>query len=98
MTTQTPTRPPTPTRTSRHEPPRWVELLPVALLGVAFAAKAIANTNAVRDVFSGTQAFAVTLGIAVGWLFLWLVVLPRLVANRWIRSGILLVVSLVLIF
>ncbi len=70
----------------------------MVLLAAAFGVKAIANTNAVRDVFSGAQAFAVTLGILVGWLALWLVVLPRLVANRWVRAGILLVIALVLIF
>jgi hypothetical protein len=75
-----------------------VELLPVALLVVAFAVKGVANTNAVRDVFSGTQAFLVTAAIFAGWLLLWLVVLPRLVANAWVRTGILLVVALVLIF
>jgi hypothetical protein len=65
---------------------------------VAFAVKAVANTNAVRDVFSGPQAFLVTAAIFAGWLLLWLVVLPRLVPNGWVRSGILLVISLVLIF
>jgi hypothetical protein len=77
---------------------RWVELLPVGLLVVAFAAKGVANPNAVRDVFSGTQAFLVTAAIFAGWLLVWLVVLPRLVPNPWIRTGILLVFALVLIF
>ncbi len=92
------TAPTAPARAPARSAPRWVELLPVALLAVAFAAKAIANPNAVRDVFSGTQAFLVTLGIAAGWLVLWLVVLPRLVANTWMRAGILLAVALALVF
>jgi hypothetical protein len=93
-TTDTPVRRTPP----RSGPPRWVELLPVALLGVAFAVKALANTNAVRDVFSGPQAFLVTVGIFAGWLVLWLLVLPRLFPNGWVRSAILLVISLALIF
>jgi hypothetical protein len=84
--------------TTTRTAPRWVELLPVGLLVVAFGAKAVSNTNAVRDVFSGTQAFLVTSGIFAAWLLLWLVVLPRLVSNSWVRTGILLVVALVLVF
>ncbi len=87
-----------PTVRSGRSAPRWVEHIPAVLLAAAFGVKAIANTNAVRDVFSGAQAFLVTLAILVGWLVLWLVVLPRLVANRWIRTGILLVIALALVF
>jgi hypothetical protein len=77
--------------------PRWVELLPSAALGIAFTVKAILQPNAVRDVFSGTQAFLVALAILVGWLLLWLVVLPRLVRNRWVRVSILAVVAAALV-
>lgn len=84
--------------TTTRTAPRWVEFLPAGLLVLAFGAKAVANTNAVRDVFSGTQAFLVTTAIFVVWLLLWLVVLPRLVGNPWVRTGILLVLSLVLVF
>ena len=84
--------------TDRH-PPRWIELIPPIVLLVAFGVMAAIRPNAVRDLFSGTQAIAVTAGIVIGWLLLSRVVLPRLIRNGWLRVGVLsaLAVGLVLV-
>lgn len=77
--------------------PRWVELAPVVVLVLAFSAKAIVSPNSVRDVFSGTQAFLIAAAIFGTWVVLWLVVLPRLISNGWLRVGVLSVLTLVLV-
>jgi Electron transfer DM13 len=82
---------PNPSRTL----PRWVLWLPSAALVVAFAVKAIVSPNAVRDVFSGAQAFAITALLVVGWIVLAVVVLPRLVRNDLVRFGVLAIVATV---
>jgi hypothetical protein len=64
---------------------------------LAFATKAVLQPRAVRDVFSGTQAFAVAFGIGVAWLALW-ALLRRFVRNGWVRTLILAVVAGFLIF
>jgi len=92
-----PTRGARPAR--RAGPPRWVELIPPAVLLVAFAVMALLRPNAVRDLFSGTQAILVTAAIIAGWLLVSRLILPRLVRNAWVRVGILsaLAVALVLV-
>jgi hypothetical protein len=95
--TETRPSPSSPHRSTARPFPGWVELVPSAALVIAFTVKAILQPNAVRDVFSGTQAFVVALAILVGWLLLWLVVLPRLVRNRWVRVSTLAVVAAALI-
>ncbi len=79
--------------------PKWIEVIPLVVLGVSFGIMAAVRPNAVRDVFSGTQAIVVTLGIVLGWLVISRLVLPRLVRDRWLRVGILsaLAVALVLV-
>lgn len=100
MTTPTDTRPPGPpaARGLRPVPLRRVEWLPTVALGIAFAIKAAVQPNAVRDVFSGAQAFLVASAILVAWVLLWRVVLPRLVHNTWVRVAILSVVAGLLIY
>jgi hypothetical protein len=78
-------------------PPAWLDLLPSAALVLAFSIKAALQPQAVRDVFSGTQAFVVTFAIALGWVVLWLA-LRRMVRNGWIRTAILAVVAAFLIY
>lgn len=80
-------------------PPKWIEAIPLVVLAVSFGIMAAIRPNAVRDIFSGTQAIVVTLGIVVGWLVLSRLVLPRLIRNGWLRTGILsaLAVALVLV-
>jgi hypothetical protein len=67
--------------------------VPTLALGVAFAIKAVANPNAVRDVFSGPQALLVTGALGVGWVLLAFVVVPRLVRSDRARFAILGVVA-----
>ena len=99
MTTSiaTPPAPTTPTR-SPGGPPRWAQFAPSVVLLVAFAIKSIVNPNAVRDVFSGAQAFLVTAALAVGWVVLVHLVLPRLVRNGWIRVAISSALAAAIIF
>lgn len=78
-------------------PPKWIEAIPLIVLGVSFGIMAIIRPNAVRDIFSGTQAIAVTLAIVVGWLVLSRLVLPRLVRDPWLRVGILSVLAVALV-
>ena len=80
-------------------PPKWIEVIPLGVLGVSFGIMAAIRPNAVRDIFSGTQAVLVTLGIVVGWVVVSRLVLPRLVRDGWLRVGILstLAVALVLV-
>jgi hypothetical protein len=68
------------------------------VLLLAFAIKAIVNPNAVRDVFSGTQAFLVTGALVAGWVLLVHVLLPRLVRNGWVRVVISGAVAAALVF
>jgi hypothetical protein len=86
-------------RSANPAPPRWIELIPLIVLGGSFGVMAAFRPNAVRDLFSGTQAVLVTLGIVAGWLLLSRVILPRLVRNGWMRVGVLsvLAVGLVLV-
>jgi hypothetical protein len=81
----------------RSTPPRWVELLPTVALIVAFTIKAVASPNAVRDVFSSTRAFLFTGALVVGWIALAWFVLPRVIRNGWVRTGILSVVAIALV-
>ena len=78
-------------------PPKWIEAVPLVVLGVSFGIMAAIRPNAVRDVFSGTQAILVTLGIVVGWVVLSRLVLPRLVRDGWFRVGILSVLAVALV-
>jgi len=78
-------------------PPKWIEIIPLLVLGVSFGIMAAIRPNAVRDVFSGTQAILVTLGIVVGWVVLSRLVLPRLVRDGWLRTGILSVLAVALV-
>jgi hypothetical protein len=65
-----------------------VQLLPSIGLVVAFGIKSAVNPNAVRDVFSGTQAFLVTAALVVGWVVVVHLLLPRLLRNGWLRLAI----------
>jgi len=78
-------------------PPKWIEVIPLVVLAVSFGIMAAIRPNAVRDIFSGTQAILVTLGIVVGWLVLSRLVLPRLVRDGWARTGILSVLAVALV-
>jgi hypothetical protein len=69
----------------------------VALL-IAFAIKAVVNPNAVRDVFSGAQAFLVTAALGAGWVVVVHVVLPRLVRNGWIRLAVSSALAAAIVF
>lgn len=80
-------------RATGHGPPPWLERLPSGALVLAFGIKAALAPNAVRDVFSGSQAFLVAFAILAGWVLLWLVVLPRFVRNSWVRVVTLGVVA-----
>jgi hypothetical protein len=64
---------------------------------VAFTIKAIVSPNAARDVFSSTRAFVVTVALVVGWIALAWFVLPRVIRNGWVRTGILSVVAIALV-
>lgn len=83
----------------RRGPPRWIELIPGVVLVVAFGVMAVVRPHAVRDLFSGTQALLVTVGIVAGLLVLSRLLLPRFVRNTWVRVGALstLAVALVLV-
>ncbi len=72
-------------------------LVPTGVLVAAFAAKAIASPNAVRDVFTSTQALLLTTALAVGWVLLAFVVLPRVIRAGWLRASILGVLAVVII-
>lgn len=80
-----------------REPPRWIELIPPAALLASFGVMAAIRPNAVRDLFSGTQAIAVTMGIVAGWLVLSRLVLPRVIRNGWIRVGALSALAVALV-
>lgn len=69
----------------------------MALL-VAFAIKSIVNPNAVRDVFSGAQAFLVTAALVVGWIVVVHLVLPRLVRNGWVRLAVSSALAAAIVF
>jgi len=88
-TTRTHPTPAAPSPGSGPSVPRWAELVPVAVLGISFGAMAAIRPNAVRDLFSGTQAVLVTLGLVTGWLLLSRLILPRLIRNGWARVGVL---------
>ena len=92
---------PQPTRRERRtqgtNAPRWVELIPPLVLLISFGIMAIIRPNAVRDLFSGTQAILVTAGIVLGWLLLSRLILPRLIRNGWIRVALLSVLAVVLV-
>lgn len=77
----------------RPGPPRWVEALPTVLLVVAVVVKAVVSPNAARDSFTSTRPLLLTILVTVGWLLLWLVLLPRFVRNGWVRVAILGVVA-----
>ena len=81
-------------RTSPAQPPRWVQWIPTAVLVAAVVVKVVVSPNAARDAVTNLRPLALTVAVAVGWVVLWLVVLPRLVRNGWIRTGILLLVAL----
>lgn len=74
--------------------PVWVELIPTAVLIAAAIVKAIVSPNAFRDGFTHTRPLLLTIVVAIVWLALWLVLLPRFVRSRLVRSGILLVIAL----
>ena len=78
-------------------PPKWIEVIPLVVLAVSFGIMAAIRPNAVRDIFSGTQAILLTLGIVVGWLVLSRLVLPRLVRDGWLRTGVLSVLAVALV-
>lgn len=78
-------------------PPRWIELVPPVVLAVSFGVMAAIRPNAVRDLFSGTQAIVVTVAIVAAWLLLSRLVLPRLVRNGWVRVGILSALAVALV-
>lgn len=78
-------------------PPKWIEVIPLVVLAVSFGIMAAIRPNAVRDIFSGTQAILLTLGIVVGWLALSRLVLPRLVRDGWLRTGVLSVLAVALV-
>jgi hypothetical protein len=91
-------RPPdTPEQRSIPSAPGWIDLVPSGALLLAFGIKALLQPRAVRDVFSGTQAFVVTAAIALGWVLLWFV-LRRVIRNGWVRAAILMVVAGFLIY
>lgn len=100
MTTDTapPATPQRPARSPSPGPPRWVQFAPSAVLLVAFAIKSIVNPNAVRDVFSGAQAFVVTAVLVVGWVVIVHVALPRLVRNGWVRVVIASALAAAIVF
>jgi hypothetical protein len=99
MTTETaPSRARTSRTRSPGGPPRWAQFVPSVALLVAFAIKAIINPNAVRDVFSGAQAFLVTAALGAGWVVVVHVVLPRLVRNGWIRLAISSALAAAIVF
>jgi hypothetical protein len=77
--------------------PSWIDLVPSGALLLAFGIKALLQPRAVRDVFSGTQAFVVTAAIALAWVVLWFV-LRRVIRNGWVRTAILAVVAGFLIY
>lgn len=81
-------------RRVRPAPPRWVQWVPTAVLVAAVVVKVIVSPNAARDAVTNLRPLALTIVVALGWVVLWLVVLPRFVRNGWIRTGILLVVAL----
>src|SRR5262245_25465865 len=83
-------------RRAPASPPRWVEWIPTAILVVAVVVKVVVSPNAARDAVTNVRPLALTVAVAVGWLVLWRAVLPRLVRDRWIRTGILLVLALAL--
>jgi hypothetical protein len=64
------------------------------VLVVALIVKAIVSPNAARDAITNTRPLLITIAVAIVWVVLWLVVLPRFVRSRWIRTGILLVIAL----
>jgi hypothetical protein len=92
---------PEPTRRERRtratNAPRWIELIPPLVLLISFGIMAIIRPNAVRDLFSGTQAILVTAGIVLGWLLLSRLILPRLIRNGWIRVALLSALAVVLV-
>jgi hypothetical protein len=81
-------------RTQPNGPPRWVEFVPTAVLIAAMIVKASVSPNAARDAFTNTRPLLLTIAVAIVWLLLWLVLLPRFVRNGWTRTGILLVIAL----
>ena len=100
MTTETapPPSQAAPARSSATGPPAWVQFVPSVALLVAFAIKSIVNPNAVRDVFSGAQAFLVTALLVGGWVLVVHVLLPRLVSNGWIRFVVSSALAVALVF
>jgi hypothetical protein len=83
-----------PGRRVRPAPPRWVQWIPTAVLVAAVVVKVIVSPNAARDAFTNLRPLALTIAVGIGWVVLWLVVLPRFVRNGWVRTGILLVLAL----
>jgi Electron transfer DM13 len=95
MDVREPTRPERRARAART-PPRWVEALPTGVLVVAALVKLIVSPNAVRDALTNVRPLLLTVAVGIGWLLLWLVLLPRLVRSGWVRTGILTLVALAL--
>ena len=75
-------------------PPRWVQWIPTAVLVAAVVIKVVVSPNAARDAVTHVRPLALSIAVGVGWVVLWLAVLPRVVRSGWIRTGILLVIAL----